>query len=202
MLITDLTSTNLGDITNCFNAAFSDYIIQFTATEEYLRNRWEAAGVNFDLSFGAFIDQKLVGFIIHGVDNWSGLKTAFNVGTGVVPEHRGKKIVKKLYDHSFPILKSHGIEQCRLEVIQSNEKALRAYKSIGFKEDRELICFAYKRNQTQHEISPVKRDQLKIKNNISNVEWNILKTFWDFKPSWENSISCITRKLDNYQFFG
>ncbi len=188
MIITNLTSTDLGDITNTFNAAFSDYIIQFIATEEYLQNRWEAAGVNFELSFGAFIDNKLVGFIIHGIDIWDGLKTAFNVGTGVIPEHRGKKIVKKLYNHALPVLKSHGIKQCRLEVIQNNEKALRAYKSIGFKEKRELLCFAYKSNQTQYEMPPFKQHQLKIENNISNVEWNILKTFWDFKPSWENSM--------------
>ena len=202
MKITSLTSTKLSEITKSFNAAFSDYIIQFTATEEYLQNRWEAAGVNYDLSFGAFIDEKLVGFIIHGIDNWNGLKTAFNVGTGVIPEQRGKKIVKKLYNYAIPILKSHGIEQCRLEVIQNNEKAVKAYQSIGFKEERELLGFTYKCNHLQYERYPVSQIQLKIKNDIRNIDWNILKSFWDFEPSWENSISCLMRKFENYQFLG
>jgi ribosomal protein S18 acetylase RimI-like enzyme len=202
MIIANLTSTNLSEITRSFNAAFSDYIIQFTATEEYLENRWEAAGVNFNLSFGAFINGKLVGFIIHGIDNWNGLKTAFNVGTGVIPEHRGKKIVKKLYNYALPILKSHGIEQCRLEVIQNNEKAVKAYKRVGFKEERELLGFTYKCNQIQYEIAPVRQIQLKIKNDIMNIDWNKVKAFWDFEPSWENSISCLMRKFENYQFLG
>ena len=79
-----------------FNDAFSDYIIKFTATEEYLKTRWEAAAVNFDLSFGAFKNNKLIGFIIHGIDKQNGINTAFNVATGVIPEHRGKRIVKEI----------------------------------------------------------------------------------------------------------
>ncbi|UCE12540.1 MAG: GNAT family N-acetyltransferase [Candidatus Heimdallarchaeota archaeon] len=200
MIIQNLNSTSLSDITKCFNESFEDYIIQFTATEDYLRNRWKGAGVDFGLSFGAFIDRKLVGFVIHGIDEWHGLKTAFNVGTGVIPKHRGKRIVKKFYETTIPILKDHGIEQCRLEVIQENLKAINAYKSVGFQEDRELISFSYNLDHKKDETALDKHIQLKIRDNISNIDWNLLKTFWDFDPSWENSNSSLMRNAESWEF--
>ena len=68
MIIKNLSSIELSVITESFNEAFADYIMRFTATEEYLQNRWKGAGVDYNLSFGAFINDKLVGFIIHGID--------------------------------------------------------------------------------------------------------------------------------------
>ena len=56
MIIKDLSSTELKIITESFNEAFADYIMRFTATEEYLQNRWKGAGVDYNFSFGAFIN--------------------------------------------------------------------------------------------------------------------------------------------------
>jgi ribosomal protein S18 acetylase RimI-like enzyme len=202
MMIKDLASTSLSDITKSFNEAFSDYVMQFTATEEYLQTRWKGAGVDFNQSFGLFMNDKLVGFIIHGISKWNGVKTAFNVGTGVIPEHRGKRIVKKLYDYAIPVLKTQGIKQCLLEVIQENKKAIKAYKSVGFKEERELLSFIYNLDQNYDETDLDIQILLKIENDIIKVNWDLVETFWDFKPSWENSISSLMRNPDIYQFVG
>lgn len=201
-MIKNLATTSLSEITKTFNQAFADYIIQFTASEEYLHNRWKAAGVAYNLSFGSFVNDKLVGFIIHGIDQWNGRKTAFNIGTGVIPEHRGKRIVKKLYDYSIPILKNHGIEQCLLEVIQENDKAIKAYKRVGFKEKRELIGFDYNPEAVILEASG-DNDQLEIKVDcVTNIDWDFVQSFWDFQPSWEHSSSTVMRSTEDFQFMG
>lgn len=202
MLIKNLATTSISEITKAFNQAFADYIIQFTASEEYLHNRWKAAGVDYSLSFGSFVKDQLVGFIIHGFDQWNGRKTAFNMGTGVIPEHRGKKIVKKLYNYSIPILKNYGIEQCLLEVIQENNKAIKAYRSVGFEEKRELIGFTY--NPEALILEPSRDDEeLEIKVEcVTDIDWNFVQSFWDFQPSWEHSISTVMRSTDVFQFLG
>lgn len=200
MIIKNLATISLTDITKTFNEAFADYVIQFTASEEYLQNMWKAAGVDYNLSFGSFSNENLVGFIIHGIDQWNGRKTAFNIGTGVVPEYRGRKIVKMLYDYAIPILKDHGIEQCLLEVIQENEKSIKAYRSVGFKEERELIGFTY--NLEIKILEARIDDQLQVKVDIiTNIDWDIVQSFWDFKPSWEHSISTVMRS-EIYRFAG
>ncbi|MHA1968539.1 MAG: GNAT family N-acetyltransferase, partial [Candidatus Hodarchaeales archaeon] len=138
-----------------------------------------------------------------------GVNTAFNVGTGVIPIHRGNRIIKKIYDHAIPILKNNGIELCGLEVIQENDKAIKAYKSVGFREKQELISFTFDLDSIPFDLDSIP-DQAesdakfhhKIEKNIKNVDWDLVKTFWDFEPSWENSSSSLLRNPDQYEFIG
>ena len=72
------------------------------------------------------------GFIINAIDKRNGILTAFNTGTGVIPEYRGKRIVKSIYAHAIGELRQQGVEKSTLEVITKNDIAIRSYKSIGF----------------------------------------------------------------------
>jgi RimJ/RimL family protein N-acetyltransferase len=108
----------------------------------YYKQRWKAAKVDFNLSYGMFDDEKLVGVIIHAIDERHGEYVAFNTGTGVIPEYRGKKIVNAIYKHAIPDLKRHGITKCALEVIVENQKAIKAYEGVGFEISRTLKCYA------------------------------------------------------------
>ncbi|ATL48306.1 hypothetical protein COR50_14660 [Chitinophaga caeni] len=142
MTFRSLANIPAQEVVQCFLEAFKDYYVKFNAAPQYFINRWKAAKVDFDLSFGAFIDERLVGFVLMGIDDWNGYKTAYNAGTGVIPQFRGKRIVQKLYDHFIPLLKAQGIEQSILEVITVNEIAIRAYNAIGYEIERELFCFS------------------------------------------------------------
>src|SRR6478735_7672377 len=98
-----LENTSLAEITAFFNAAFADYFVPINATVEAMQNRWRSSRVDFNLSVGAFEAGKLVAFIFTGVDDWQGRKTAYNAGTGVIPEFRGRKLVSELYDFAIPL---------------------------------------------------------------------------------------------------
>lgn len=66
---------------------------------------------------------------MHGIDEKNGEKVAFNLCTRVIPSFRGKRLVGQIYDHAIPILKKHNVQKCLFEVIQTNEKAIRAYSA-------------------------------------------------------------------------
>ena len=57
-----LDKTPISILTPCFNLAFSDYFVKFNATEDYLRERWLAADVDYSLSAEMMDDGLLVGF--------------------------------------------------------------------------------------------------------------------------------------------
>jgi len=101
----NLDKTPLSILTSCFNLAFSDYFVKFNATEDYLRDRWFAADVDFSLSAGVMDKNELVGFIINGVREWNGIQSAFNVGTGVIPSCRGNRLTEKMYQFLQPLMK-------------------------------------------------------------------------------------------------
>ena len=144
----------------------------------YYKQRWKIAKVDFNLSYGMFDDEKLIGFIINAVDERNGTKIAFNTGTGVLPEYRGKKIVKSIYDYAISDLKMNGITKCSLEVITENCKAIKYYQSIGFEICKTLECYSGNINLKISE--KVELD----KGSYDTFDWNNLPNqdlySWDF----------------------
>ena len=132
MQVSNLSNTPLDTLIDCFLIAFENYFVPMPTDRNYYRNRWTLAGVDFNLSYGMFDGEKLVGFIINAVGVRNGKKIAFNTGTGVLPAYRGQRIVRSIYDHATPDLKKNGVTICSLEVIRENEIAVKAYARIGF----------------------------------------------------------------------
>ena len=139
MEVRHLGDMDFGTIMECFLVSFANYFVQMPTDHAYYKQRWKAAGVQYELSFGMFDGERLVGFIINAIDTRQGHLTAYNSGTGVIPEYRGQRIVKTIYEHAIPELRKKGITKCQLEVITENEKAIKSYKGIGF-----TICKHYK----------------------------------------------------------
>ncbi len=163
-MIKSLESTDPNDIVDCLNEAFLDYIIPMKMPYEYWISRWDAARIDYNLSFGYFDNGKLVGFVLHGIDQKEDKTSFFNMGTGVLPSHRGQRIVKQIYDICYHELLRSGCEQGLLEVIQSNNKAIKAYQSVGFALDLELISFKgrsinYTHNFIFSEVIPERLDR-------------------------------------------
>lgn len=98
--------------------------------------------MDWALSFGVFDGEDLVAFILNGVGLDDGLKTAFNTGTGVLPAYRGHGWVDRLYAFAREPFAAAGIEQCKLEVITENHRAIRVYERIGFRILRRVRCFS------------------------------------------------------------
>ena len=142
MVVKHLGHTDFNTIMECFLSAFDSYFVKMPTDYNYYKQRWKAAKVNFELSYGMFDNNKLVGFIIHAIDERHGEHIAFNTGTGVIPEYRGKRIVKSIYNYAIPYLVQNGIRKSVLEVIIENEKAVKTYKSIGFEICKTFKCFA------------------------------------------------------------
>ncbi len=127
---------------DAFNFAFSDYAIPFQFTFNAFKRKFiQRLGINFNISCGAFDEDKLVGFIFNTSGKYLQLETAYNGGTGVIPDYRGRGLTKKMYDYLIPVFKHRGIAQSSLEVLTTNDKALLTYQKIGFQKVRELNCY-------------------------------------------------------------
>ena len=121
----------------CFNSAFSDYEQPIRFTPESLEHYLTASAVNLSLSFGAFYDEQLIAFILNSAGVYNNQRVVFDAGTGVVPEHRDKKVFSALFEYTIQQLKHHNIERYYLEVLQSNHRAVSIYSKKGFSVQRE-----------------------------------------------------------------
>lgn len=179
MTIKSLESIPFDTILDCFLEAFENYYVKMPTDRNYYKNRWNEAKVNFKLSYGMFENNKLIGFIIHAIDNREGVLTAFNTGTGVLPEFRGKRIVKEIYKYALKDLKRNGIIRSTLEVITKNSKAIRSYESVGFKIVKNYSCFSGEIKESKYDPITV------IKSNMEQFDWGSLPNqsyySWDFQ---------------------
>nr|WP_199076329.1 GNAT family N-acetyltransferase [Pedobacter sp. ASV19] len=189
-----LEDQSVAQLTEIFNYAFSDYVIKFHLTEEVLAQKIQAENMSLKHSVGAFDGNKLVGFILQGLDTISGNKTAYNAGTGVIPEYRGQKIPQQMYHFILSLLKSEGYVYHQLEVIKGNEKAIKSYQNTGFSISRTFDC--YKGVITTQPFNPIEVCDL------TQPDWKLLETFTDVLPSWQNSAAAIQRASNSHIIAG
>lgn len=176
-----------------FIAAFSDYSVKMQPSQEQLSEMLTRRGARYDLSVGAFVDERMVGFNLNGFDLWNSRLTVYDTGTGVIPEYRGQNIASRLFEFSLPKLKSESAQQYLLEVIDTNIPAIKVYKNAGFREARKLECFTLSNDAANSPVEESTGIELKIE---SHPDWERFQSFWDWQPSWQNSINSIERSLD------
>ena len=195
-----LTGVSIEIIHNSFKRAFADYVEPFELSVSQLKYMIERRGYNEDISFGAFDDGELIGFTLNGKGIWDSLPTAYDTGTGIIKEYRKQGLATKIFNESLPVLRDNGVKQYLLEVIKSNTKAYNLYKKAGFSVVREFDYFVSK-------ISDIKLTKNVLPNSYSfqndiKPDWDLLRSFWDFAPSWQNSIESIQKKESNFKIIG
>lgn len=139
MLIKSLDHTPMAQIIACFKESFSDYFIKQKEDAVALENRWHTEGVRYDLSFGAFVDNKLVGLMLNALKEEGVSLSAFNMGIGVIKAFRGQGVIDAIYAAAIPHFRSVGIARCYLEVLEMNERAIRVYERIGFRKVKYIL---------------------------------------------------------------
>ncbi|MGU3375331.1 GNAT family N-acetyltransferase [Chryseobacterium sp. M5A1_1a] len=190
-----LKNTNVEELLSVFNLSFSDYVVPFHLTRELLNFKIATEKIDLSLSVGAFEDEKLVGFILQAEKIENGEGMAYNAGTGVVPESRGKGFVRKMYDFIIPVLKERNIQTLVLEVIDENQKAIRAYENLGFVIVRRLLCF-------NGNINPIQNTSDIVIKELKDFQWEIFCSFWDIEPSWQASSFVLKGMKDECTVLG
>lgn len=192
MVVKSLEHVNIEQIIDCFLLSFENYFVKMPPDRNFYKQRWQTTHVNFKLSFGMFDGERLVGFILLIVDYRNGRKTAFNTGTGVIPDYRGQKIVATIYQKALGELKKNGITFSALEVITKNIYAIRSYESIGYKICRYYKCFS-------GEIQLEKATSVTITAvDLKDVDWSNLPHQQYY--SWDNQATSI-QKNEKFQFY-
>ena len=190
-----LAHITVDELLEVFNHSFSDYVVPFHLTKEVLVSKIAAEKLDMNLSAGAFEEGKLVGFILQSEKVENGEKIIYNGGTGVIPQGRGKGLVRKMYDFIIPILKERNADTLLLEVIEGNQPAIRAYENFGFSIVRRLLCFngSIQQGKENAEVS-VKE--------LKEFQWDLLCSFWDIEPSWQGSVFVLEPMPENYVTLG
>lgn len=193
-----LKKDDFSAIHQTFQEAFSDYLITFQLTPLQLERHILLNAVDLERSVGCFDGDRMVGFTMNGFGYWNDRSTIYDAGTGVVPDFRRRGLSRAMFDLIFPLCERLSIEQCLLEVITQNDKALKLYQDLGFRSTRKLLLLEIK-DLLKTRAGITKGVEIK---EILTPDWNLLRTFWDGKTSWQNSAEAIDRSRDVKKILG
>ncbi len=192
----NLSVIPFSQILTCFNLAFSNYAIPFQLSEAQLSYMHKRRGIDYELSFGAFDDEQLIGFIFNCTGTWNGQSTAYDTGTGIIPEYQGKGLGKGLLEYTISKIREAGINQYILEVLCSNKPAYELYRKYGFQVIRILNCYNYTKNEILDRNIPELSTKYKVKY-PKTINDRLLSYSWDYESSWQNSYESINRVKDD-----
>ena len=181
-----------------FTKVFSDYQVTVDMPYEAFETNLKRNGYMPDVSVGAFEQEELVGFVLNGVRCWDGVKTIYDLGTGVIPAFRKRGITKEMLNIVQTICQDKGIGRYHLEAIQENTAAVSLYKRQGFQVIRTLNCYIAERNERK--LGKRKQWQMIHPQALTAEQWELAKSFWNCSPSWQNSIDSVRAIADLFAY--
>lgn len=198
MEISDLKNITQDELFNTFQQAFADYEVQLD--KKALFDMLKRRGFYPALSFGAFEANTCVSFTCNGVGDFYGKLMAYDTGTGTLKDYRGKGLATRVFEHAIPLLKDFGIHHYLLEVLQHNTDAVSVYTKLGFEVTREFYYFRTQLSDIDTHAKPFESLYSIEEIDINNCHF--ITGFWDFEPSWQNSINAINRSIDDFICLG
>lgn len=198
MKIKSLASSDFDDIFKAFEQAFAGYEVQLDKLQ--LETMFKRRGFDKTLSFAAFDGNEIVSFTCNGIGCYEGEQTAYDTGTGTIENYRGKGLATRIFEYSIPYLKDAGIRQYLLEVLQHNTNAVSVYRKLGFEVTREFNYFGQENRAVVNEFT--EPDFPHSVRNLSIEEIRSVSAFWDFYPSWQNSMESIKRAEEDFIILG
>ena len=192
MEIKSLNHTGFDELFRAFEQAFADYELQLNKAE--LQTMLKRRGFDPKLSFAAFDGDKIVSFTCNGIGDFYGIPTAYDTGTGTLKDYRGKGVATRVFEYSIPYLREAGIKEYLLEVLQHNPGAISVYRKLGFEVTREFYYF--RPEKVENEIKAI--DIPYTLQFIDIDKYDSIPDFWDFRPSWQNSVESIGRTFGDF----
>lgn len=189
-----LEGISIEELHKTFLNVFSDYQVNVEMPLSKFQEMLQQRGYVQKASIGVFQNEKLVGFVLNGIRDWNGKVTSYDVGTGVIETYRKQGITSYMFQNSKQLLQKMKVEQYLLEVIQTNTSAVQLYKKQGFNTLRDFECFHLDKNK--YNMKAIYK--VKNVNTINQNVWMKLTEFWDFEPSWQNSIESINAVSDKF----
>ena len=123
---------------DAWNRGFQGYAVDLTQSLDQLLTRITYDELSLERSLIAFDGDQIVGFLMNAFRESDGRRLAWNGGTGVVPEWRGRGVGRLLMDATLKLYQTERVDVALLEALSNNHPAIELYKKCGYEIQEEL----------------------------------------------------------------
>ena len=127
-----LSDCPLKDGVEAYNRGFEGYFYDQKKDIDSFSKRFGLDELSPEYSVVAYYEGQPAGIVLSGIKKVNGEMVAWNGGTGVAKELRGKGVGRKLMNAVIDIYRENDVRYATLEAISRNESAIELYKKIGY----------------------------------------------------------------------
>ena len=212
MNVINCMETDDQQIFEAFKLGFSDYSIKFDMEiETFLKRFFDIEGNQRAHSFVAFDNEKPIGVVLGGINQYDGLKTLRCGALAVAPDYRGKGVSQALMHAHENVAARKECSQMMLEVLGENHRGIHFYEKLGYLKTYNLFYYALSRTvflEKKEGVSFINQNHLKPSCAyshpiaIKNDDLSEIKTLMnDIHTNWQNDFHYID-KLDKTFIYG
>jgi len=136
-----LTACTFQQLHEVWVSGFEGYFFDMNMPLDNLMSLIVSERLSADLSVVAFDGDRPIGFVLSGTRLIGGQKVAWNGGTGLAKEYRGRGIGRQLMEAALAVYREEGVELATLEVVQQNESAYQLYGKLGYEVVDQLYTY-------------------------------------------------------------
>ncbi|WP_299471380.1 GNAT family N-acetyltransferase [uncultured Roseibium sp.] len=196
--ITDCRNLGSEELCAAMNTAFSDYDVPLSMTIDKFKDFQKQRGYSAEHSFVSMNGSGIAGFWLSSAPRPAFAGRGYAISVGTDPRHRRQGIVRTLFETVLEKQKSEGASGLQLEVITTNEKAVNAYRSFGFKTQRGLrVCKVPKSGLSNPDPNNLKLETLTLED-LPDDESN----YFDAQPTPQNSRAALAALHDKIHLWG
>ena len=191
-----LNERDFNDLHECWCAAFGDYQVKLDLSPSDLNTMLTQNGFSYAASVAAFQDGRMVGFLLNGLRTYNGALTAYDTGTAIIPDFRGKGLSGQMFAEVEKVLHEKDVKRYLLEVLQENKRAYNVYLKNGFAIVREFNCLeacadAFKATVQDITITP----------SSFNDCLPLIPTMLEYNPSWQHKTEALQAIKNTLNFY-
>ncbi|MDF2651638.1 MAG: hypothetical protein K0Q73_7443 [Paenibacillus sp.] len=143
MIFKKMSELSAEDMVSLWNKGFEGYFLNSTMNLDKFLSRTVNEGLSLEHSLVVYENSNPIGFVMNGFRVIEGKKVAWNGGTGIAAEHRGKGIGKILMERNLQLYREQGADIALLEALIQNKAAIKLYQSVGFGITEQLISLQH-----------------------------------------------------------
>lgn len=143
MIFKRMSELSAEDMVSLWNKGFEGYFLNSTMNLDKFLSRTVNEGLSLEYSLVVYENSDPIGFVMNGFRVIEGKRVAWNGGTGIAAEHRGKGIGKILMERNLQLYREQGAEVALLEALIQNKAAIKLYQSVGYGITEQLISLQY-----------------------------------------------------------
>ncbi|BFT71888.1 GNAT family N-acetyltransferase [Paenibacillus sp. P36] len=143
MFFRRMSEMSAEDMVALWNKGFEGYYLNSSLDMSKFMARTVHEGLSLEHSLVLFENEEPIGFVMNGFRTIEGKKVAWNGGTGIVPDYRGKGFGKHLMLRNLQLYQEQDVDIALLEALVQNEAAIKLYQKVGYEITEQLVCLQH-----------------------------------------------------------